>query len=376
MSDPKIVVTNYGTGPNSVLLVNRSILEGVRENGLLAEGGDLTWKHGCNQGYNPVEEFKHLVEVNGPPDVLIGQACVALEVFRWAAEHCPGTMRVLQRDSTHALEYQALNNGEYQRLGMRKRVDESLVRRECEEYDLAHVITVLSHWVERTFHKHGCGDKTRYVSPQVIELHRWQPRPRPWDGIAFRVMMSGPMIVSKGAVALLRAWRKMRPAADEQLCFSGFILGPNQGQEEHDLMQAEYRKTAQRCNVKMLGWTHDGLDGMPERYAKIDVYCLPSIQEGSTMTGLEAPAMGKAMVLTENCGSDLLEAHNGEIGIMIPAGDEDALADALDVYRRDIGRAVEDGKRGRKVVDELGGCERYGRDFARVMREEWAKFKA
>ncbi len=383
MSNPRVIVTNYGVGNNSVLVVNHAILKGIVDNHLLADGGDLVYRpenhpQGNNgrYGYDKIaaDAYLQYLQNHPAPDVIVAQACFARGIFHISRERTPHTLRVLQRDSTHAKTWKDLIDGEYKRVGLDIEMSEQLVNHESGEYDLAHRITVLSRWVQRSFQMRGLGHKVHYVGPQVIDLDQWKPRPRTPDGVDFRVLCNGQMRVLKGTHNLLRAWRMLKPRKTDELCFSGFIT--EKGDEKkflEDELQAAMDETGGR--VKVLGW--GPIDQMPNRYASSDVYCLPSIQEGSSMTCVEALAMAKPIVCTSNCGSDLLERYNGRLGIMVPAGEIEPLAEALDEYRSNINRAMKDGIFGRAVVtDEIGGIQRFGTDYATAIKKLWSDYLA
>lgn len=378
MEDPKVLVTNYGIGENSVLVVNQAILKGILDADLLAPDGDLVYRPEDHEagsegryGYDKLaaEAYLAYLQDHQAPDVIVAQACFARGIFHISRERTPHTLRVLQRDSTHSRTWKGLLDGEYRRVGLDIQMGEELVEHEAGEYDLAHRITVLSRWVQRSFQARGLGHKVHYVGPQVIDLERWNPRPRTPDGINFRVLCNGQMRVAKGTHNLLRAWRKLKPGPGDELCFSGFITEKG---TEQEFLESEFAAAVEETQgrVKMLGW--GPLEEMPRRYAMSDVYCLPSIQEGSSMTCVEALAMAKPIVCTSHCGSDLLERFNGRLGIMVPAGEVEPLAAALDEYRQAPERAMQDGVFGRQVVtEEIGGMERFGADFADAIRTLW-----
>ena len=59
-----------------------------------------------------------------------------------------------------------------------------------------------------------------------------------------------------------------------------------------------------------------------------DLFVLPSLAEGISNTILEAMAVGLPVVATQVGGNDELVAP-GETGVLVPAGDDSALANAL-----------------------------------------------
>ena len=367
----KTVVTNYGIGDNSVLVVNRAILDGIVFSGLMARHGNLTYQ-GPSQTrneYRSAGEYQAFCEAHGAPDVLIGQASYAADVFQWAREHTPKTVRILQRDSTHIRKWKELVDAEYERLGLDHRVGMGLVQHEEREYDLADAITVLSRWVERSFIEKGLADKVRYVGAQTIMLDRWNPAPRKLDGVDFRLMVAGQIRIAKGTHLILKAWRKLKPPSNWELLLSGVWPDNNLPPDEFALIAEEYEKTRRTANVKLGSWCP--IEHMHERFAQCDVYCLPSIQEGSSMTCVEALACGRPLLASDRCGSDILEEHNGECGEIFDVHDEDHLIDAIRRYAKDPELRAKHGERGRDLAVEYGGMPRFGRDFSLAVQKIW-----
>lgn len=63
-------------------------------------------------------------------------------------------------------------------------------------------------------------------------------------------------------------------------------------------------------------------------YARCDVFCLPSVQEGFGIVFLEAMAAGKPVVSTTAAAIPEVVRH-GETGVLVPPGDAHAIAGAL-----------------------------------------------
>jgi len=67
---------------------------------------------------------------------------------------------------------------------------------------------------------------------------------------------------------------------------------------------------------------------LPERYADAAVVVVPSLYEPYGRVIAEAMAFGRAVVATDTEGArDLLQ--DGETGLIVPVGDEQALANAI-----------------------------------------------
>ncbi len=76
--------------------------------------------------------------------------------------------------------------------------------------------------------------------------------------------------------------------------------------------------------VQMLGHRDD----VPDLQAAADVFAMPSFWEGMPLAILEAMIVGNAIVAS-NIGGIPEMLRNGESGLLVPAGDAPALADAL-----------------------------------------------
>jgi glycosyltransferase involved in cell wall biosynthesis len=67
-------------------------------------------------------------------------------------------------------------------------------------------------------------------------------------------------------------------------------------------------------------------DRMADEFARADLFCLPSLAEGSASSIFEAMANGLPVVTTSSSGSVVTD---GEDGMIVPERDEGALADAI-----------------------------------------------
>lgn len=100
-------------------------------------------------------------------------------------------------------------------------------------------------------------------------------------------------------------------------------------------------------HVRFLGVRTD----VPECLATFDLFAFPSINEGMGRALVEAMAMGVPVVAT-NVGGIPDVVVDGETGLLVPPGDDRALADALLELLRDPARRQEYGQGARRRVDE------------------------
>lgn len=84
-------------------------------------------------------------------------------------------------------------------------------------------------------------------------------------------------------------------------------------------------------------------------YQRLTIYAFTSRNEGFGLTLIEAMATGSALVAAR-AGAAGLVVEDGVTGVLIPTGDADALAAALEPLMRDVAAATAMGERGRARV--------------------------
>src|SRR5690242_17257258 len=86
-------------------------------------------------------------------------------------------------------------------------------------------------------------------------------------------------------------------------------------------------------------------------YQRLTIYAFTSRNEGFGLTLIEAMAAGSALVAAR-AGAAELVVEDGVTGVLVPSGDADALAAALEPLMRDVASANAMGARARKRVEE------------------------
>ena len=87
-------------------------------------------------------------------------------------------------------------------------------------------------------------------------------------------------------------------------------------------------------------------EDIPALLGLFDLFVLPSLWEGQPLTLMEAMAAGKPVIAT-NVGGNVEILRGGELGMLVPARNAKALADAMDQLIADRSRAWELGQRSR-----------------------------
>lgn len=145
-----------------------------------------------------------------------------------------------------------------------------------------------------------------------------------------------------GPDVLLSAFARVTGGADVELVIVG------DGPMETDL-RVQAARLGVTDRVTFLGRRpHDTL---PDVLRSIDVFAMPSRRESFGLSALEASACGVPVVASDIGGVPEVVRH-GETGLLVPAGDVDALAVALRQLVQDAQRRRAMGAAGRRFVTE------------------------
>ena len=93
------------------------------------------------------------------------------------------------------------------------------------------------------------------------------------------------------------------------------------------------------------------IEAVQRWYQRLTIYAFTSRNEGFGLTLIEAMAAGSALVAAR-AGAAELVVEDGVTGVLIPTGDADALAAALEPLMRDVAAATVMGEHGRAHVLE------------------------
>ena len=99
--------------------------------------------------------------------------------------------------------------------------------------------------------------------------------------------------------------------------------------------------------VRFMGWTAD----IPKAFRCQDVVVLPSYSEGLPMILLEAMSQGLPLIASAVGGVPEI-IKDGENGLLVPPGDGEKLADALEILTQNELLRWKMGKAGQKIVEE------------------------
>jgi len=155
----------------------------------------------------------------------------------------------------------------------------------------------------------------------------------------------------KGVDVFLRAAAELRSAAPEArfVVVGGSVTGQEAHARELERLTSEL---GLGDRVRFAGWRY-GPAEMPDVIRELSVLALPSREpEPFGLVLLEATACGVPVVATDRGGPREIVVA-GETGLLVPAGDAPALAEAVGRLLADPGRARQMGAAGRRRVEAL-----------------------
>ncbi|MEQ1800516.1 MAG: TIGR03088 family PEP-CTERM/XrtA system glycosyltransferase [Gammaproteobacteria bacterium] len=193
-----------------------------------------------------------------------------------------------------------------------------------------------------------------------VDVERFRPRPQ---GHAGSVVIGtvGRLQTVKNQMLLVRACGLLlRQTPDLAGSWQLRMVGDG---PERPALESAIDAEGLRSRATITGWNDD----VPAALRDIDVFVLPSLNEGISNTILEAMATGLPVIATAVGGSPELVAEN-ETGFLIPANDPAALADRLLRYLQSPALLQAHGRAARGRAEREFSIKRMLLDYARMYR--------
>jgi glycosyltransferase involved in cell wall biosynthesis len=192
---------------------------------------------------------------------------------------------------------------------------ETMLRRMDREFDACDRILVPSNVSRRSFVDRGLGDKTMVVTTGV-DTQSYSPVNPPFlERPLFRACYVGRVQMAKGVAYLLQAWKRLALPGAELL-----LIGEATSEARSVL------NVHASPSVKFVGVLppHE----VARCYRESDLFVFPSVSEGLAEVVLEAMATALPVVASDMSGARDCLKH-GEEGLIVPARDVDAMAEAI-----------------------------------------------
>lgn len=131
-----------------------------------------------------------------------------------------------------------------------------------------------------------------------------------------------------------------------------------------DRLRALAREQGVAEGVRFLGWRHD----VPHILHALDLYVQPSLTEGLPLAVVEAAAAGLPIVASEVGGIPEIITHEHD-GVLVPPGDPDALAAAIQRLLDDPKQARRLGENARRTAFERFSAEAMAEHYMALYEE-------
>ena len=187
-----------------------------------------------------------------------------------------------------------------------------------------------------------------------VDLETFRPDAGANDGSPI-VLFAGNVAESKGVGTVFEAVMTLR-AKYPSIVLQ--ILGPVDDDEVGTRLRRQAAELGAGANLEFLGFVEDRAS-LPPHYRRASVLCAPSQHEGGVANVyLEAMACGCPVIAADNGGTPeaVLDEQSG---FLVPAGDVEATAAALDRVLGDAPLRRRLGEQGRRHVEGYFGTEQY-----------------
>lgn len=267
-------------------------------------------------------------------NLLVGWSSAIKEAIEPARAR--GMKVCVERGSTHILHQGRVLREASARSGIAPpRTPAKTIDRELWEYENADAIAVPTQYAASTFIAEGVPAGKLIVNPYGVDPEAFDPPSEPPAGPC-RILFAGSVGVRKGVPDLLRAYDMMAPGTELHLA------GP--------LEPGMAELIARHHRPGLIVHGPLAFPRLRELYRVSNVFCLPSVEEGFAQVLLQAMASGLPVVTTDVAGGAELVTGAAN-GLIVPAGDPEALATALSDLAADTEQAWNMGRNARRRIE-------------------------
>jgi glycosyltransferase involved in cell wall biosynthesis len=190
--------------------------------------------------------------------------------------------------------------------------------------------------------------RMKLIRGEGVDIRRFSPRPERQD--IPLVILPARLLWDKGVGEFVAAARQLRA---EGLRARFALVGKSDADNPASVHVPQLQDWEREGVIEWWGWK----ENMEEMFAQASVVCLPSYREGMPQTLAEAAACGRSIVASDVPGCREVVRH-GENGLLVPARDVPALAEALKTLLENPEMRTRMGMRGRGIAEEEFASEK------------------
>ena len=284
------------------------------------------------------------------PEADVVQAWTGYALEPMAAARRAGATTIAFRGSAHIRTQVELMKEEFLSFGLQEPGGHAaIIERECEEYESADMVNVISTFARRTFLERGFPSSRLILTPLAVDIPEVANETgRKQHTGPLRVLFLGNVSLRKGVRYLLEAAHALGP-----LAVSVSLVGGVSADGEIVLgrlaKHGEWKGPVPRERLRAVFRDHD-------------VLVLPSVEDGFGAVICEAMAAGLPVIATENTGAPDV-VRDGVDGLIVPARSSAALRDALERIIADPQRAMEMGASAAAAMARLRTWDHFASDM-------------
>jgi mannosyltransferase len=174
----------------------------------------------------------------------------------------------------------------------------------------------------------------------------------------------GRVRAQKGTDVFVEAMCRLLPRYPD---FSAIVVGAITLEQQGFANDLKKRIEAAGLKSRFLLTGEVAIEEVPRWYQRLTIYAFTSRNEGFGLTLIEAMSAGCALVASR-AGAAEVVVRDGVTGVLTPAGDVDALVEAVEPLMRDPASAIAMGERARARVLEKFSLEAEANAIASVYR--------
>ncbi len=307
-SYPVFKAVEYGIGKKYVysLLLNELVERGTKKLPFKFLKADR-----ANYLFHEYFDKRAGMVVKKDNDIFVGFSASSLNTIKKLKD---GPIKIiLENGSAHPLFQKKILTEEYGLHGLTPHINELLIEKQLQEFSLTDYISVPSRFSKNSFLEYGIAENKIIQVPYGVDTTKFYPLDK--SDKKFRVIFCGNCSIQKGIPYLLKAFYELKLPNSEL-----YIIGP---------VANELKPFAEKYKADNIVWAGAFKENkLVYEYAKGDVFCIPSVQEGMAMVQLQAMACGLPLICTTySGGGDVIT--NGKEGFILPIRDIDAIKEKI-----------------------------------------------
>jgi glycosyltransferase involved in cell wall biosynthesis len=257
------------------------------------------------------------LQMNQNFDVFIGWSGMSLHSIKIAQRF--GKITILERGSAHIKVQNAILKDEYLKRGIQFSIDERIISKELEEYEIADYISIPSTFVKNSFVEMGIKQEKLIINPYGSGKIFFKKELTHKANSKFIVIYLGVLTVQKGLIYLFNAINELKIDSQEiEFWFIGEVSNELKGTIEI---------------LKHDNWVFMGnkpQHELPDLLSKGDIAIQPSLQDGFGMVINQTLACGLPTICTTNTGGpDIIK--DGVNGFIVPIRSPEKIKEKIEL---------------------------------------------